>query len=54
MPARPAVAAPVPSSMAPLLPVTAVPELKISMPLTPAVPELIERIVMAPLDVAVP
>jgi hypothetical protein len=48
------VEAPVPTSIAPLFPLTAVPELKISMPLTPDVPELIERIVMIPLDVAVP
>merc|ERR1711991_46586 len=54
MPPRPAVAAPVPSSMAPLLPDTALPLLKISMPLTPDVPELIDRIVIAPLDVDVP
>ena len=40
--------------MAPLLPATAVPVLKSSMPLAPHAPELIERIVMAPLDVAVP
>ena len=54
MPARPAVAAPEPSISAPLLPSTEVPELKTSAPLTPEVPELIDRIVMAPLDVAVP
>ena len=40
--------------MAPELPVLAVPVLKISMPLTPLVPELMDRIVMAPLDVDVP
>ena len=54
MPARPAVAAPVPISIAPLLPDTAVPLLKTSMPLTPLVPELMERMAMAPLEVAVP
>jgi hypothetical protein len=54
MPPRPAVEAPVPSSIAPLLPDFAVPELKMSMPLTPLAPELIERIVIAPEDVAVP
>ena len=54
MPPRPAVATPVPTSMAPLLPDTALPLLKISMPLTPEVPELMDRIVMAPLEVDVP
>ena len=50
----PAVATPVPTSIAPELPVLAEPVLKISMPLTPLVPELMDRIVMAPLDVDVP
>jgi hypothetical protein len=54
IPPRPAVVAPLPISMAPLLPDTDVPELNTSMPLTPDVPELIERIVIAPLDADVP
>jgi hypothetical protein len=45
---------PVPNSIAPLLPPCADPLLNINMPLTPFAPELIERIVMAPLEVAVP
>merc|ERR1719482_517541 len=52
IPPRPAVAAPVPISIAPLLPATAVPLLNMSMPLTPELPELIDRIVMAPLELA--
>ena len=40
--------------MAPELPVLAEPVLKISMPLTPLVPELMDRMVIAPLDVDVP
>ena len=45
---------PVPTSIAPELPVLAEPVLKMSMPLTPLVPEFMDRIVMAPLDVDVP
>ena len=40
--------------MAPELPVLAEPVLKISMPLTPLVPELMDRMVTAPLEVDVP
>jgi hypothetical protein len=54
MPARPSVDTPVPISIEPELPPLAVPVLKISMPLTPVVPELMDRIVMVPLDVDVP
>ena len=46
IPPRPAVAAPVPISIAPLL--------KMSMPLMLEVPELMDRIVMAPLTPLVP
>jgi hypothetical protein len=45
---------PVPTSIAPELPVLAEPVLKMSMPLTPLVPELMDRMVIAPLDVEVP
>ena len=53
-PPRPELAAPVPTRIDPVLPVLDVPDEKISIPLTPASPELAVRIVMMPLDVAVP
>ena len=53
-PPRPPVAAPVPTTTAPLLPCTVVPELNTSMPLTPLTPELADRMLTTPLDVAVP
>ena len=53
-PPRPSVAAPVPSSNAPELPVLADPDEKISIPLAPFPPEFADRMVIAPLDVAVP
>ena len=53
-PPRPAVAAPVPTRMDPLLPPFAVPDEKISMPLTPAVPEFAVRMVITPLEDVVP
>ena len=43
-----------PRISAPLLPFFELPELKTSAPLTPLTPELVLRIVMTPLVVAVP
>jgi hypothetical protein len=41
-------------AMAPELPELVVPELKTSIPLTPPVPEFADRMLIIPLDVAVP
>jgi hypothetical protein len=48
------VAEPEPTKIAPLLPLLALPELKTSMPLLPASPAFVLRIVTMPLVVAVP
>jgi hypothetical protein len=48
------VADPVPTVIEPLLPLLVLPELKTSMPLVPAKPEFVLRIVTIPLEVAVP
>jgi hypothetical protein len=53
-PPLPPVAAPEPMETDPVVPELDVPELKTSTPLTPAAPALAERIVTAPLDVAMP
>jgi hypothetical protein len=54
LPPVPAVAAPLPIAIAPVLPELDVPELNVSAPLKPAVPAFAVRIVIAPLVVAVP
>jgi len=54
MPLRPAVDAPEPSQIAPLLPLLALPELNTRIPLEPVDPEFMLRIVTMPLVVAVP
>ena len=54
MPPVPAVAAPLPIEIVPVLPELAVPELNVITPLTPDEPALAVRIVMAPLVDSVP
>jgi hypothetical protein len=53
-PPLPPVAASEPMETDPVVPELEMPELKTSTPLTPAAPALAERIVTAPLDVAIP
>jgi hypothetical protein len=53
-PALPPVAAPVPIEIEPLVPELDVPELKTSTPLTPLSPLFAVRIVIAPLELALP
>jgi len=54
MPPRPKVADPEPSNKAPLLPLLELPVLKISIPLAPVAPALVDRRLITPLLVAVP